>query len=140
MVKFLQLGDHLVALLDPGDSVVDELVDNLLGRLLLVDERSGLTHEEGAELVERVLAIIVATVAAVAALTHKLVEVSLVGDGALGGELLHLLHTVGLPLVDVRVVADTHRAACEDDCADVVVVAGSADGLLVSLGGTGLIG
>lgn len=70
---------------------------------------------------------------------HELLKINLIGDGTLGGELLHLSQTVGLPVVNVRVVTDTHGATSEDDGTDVVVVTGGADGILVSLGGTGLI-
>lgn len=139
---FLQLGNHLVALLHPLDGIVDELVDDGLGGLLLVDDGGALAHEEGAELLKRVVLIILlrSVVGIVVGGVHDLVEVGLIGDGALGGELLHLLGAVHLPVVDVVVVTDTHGATGEDDCADVVVVAGGADGVLVGLGGTGLIG
>lgn len=101
---------------------------------MLVDDGGALAHEEGTELVENVVIV------AVAALLHDLIEVGLVGNGALGGELLHLGLAVDLPVVNVLVVTDAHGAAGEDDGADVVVVAGSLDGLLVGLGGTGLVG
>ena len=58
----------------------------------------------------------------------------------LGRQLLDLLCALDLPVVDVRVVAHAQRTAGEDDCADVVVEAGGADGFLVRLGGTGLLG
>lgn len=132
----LQLGNHLVALLHPGDSVVDKLVNDGLGRLLLVDNGGALAHEEGAVLVEDILVIVVVVVVTC---LHNLVEIGLVGDGTLGGELLHLGLAVDLPVVDVLIVADTHGAAGEDDSLDIVVVAGSLDGLLVSFGGTGLV-
>ncbi len=120
---------------------------------MLVDNGGALAHEEGAESLERVIVLVVGEVldanllaevrsAALVALLHlhELVEIGLVGDGALGGELLHLGLAAGLPVVNVGVVADAHGATGEDDCADVVVVAGSADGLLVGAGGAGLVG
>lgn len=148
---YLQLGDELVALLDPSNGIVDKLVDNGLGRLLLVDNGSGLAHEERTEGLERVIILIVTEGlnadllgsllgGVLIASAEVLVEISLVGDGTLGGELLHLLLTAGLPVVNVRVVADAHGAASEDDCADVVVVTGSADSLLVGARSTGLVG
>ena len=60
-------------------------------------------------------------------------------DYALGGQLLDLLCAVLLPVVDVVVLADAHWATSEDDSADVVVKASSADGLLVSLRCTSLL-
>lgn len=155
--KKSQLGNHLVTLLDPKNGVVDKLVDDGLGWLLFVDDSSALAHEVRAELLKRVIAVIViilgvvvgaGSTAAVAFdsavltasfATHVLLEVDLVGNGALGNKLLHLLATVRLPVFNVRVLADTHGATGEDDGTDVVVVAGSADGILVSLGGAGLI-
>lgn len=144
--KRLQLRDHLVSLLHPRHCVVDELVYYSLGRLLLVDNGGTLAHEEWPELVKRVVAIIIALSGIVVAaggtigLVHDLVEVGLVGDCALGGELLHLGLAVDLPVVDVGVVAHAQRSAGEDERPDVVIVARGADGLLVGLGGSGLIG
>lgn len=62
------------------------------------------------------------------------------GDDTLGSELLDLLGAVLLPVQDVRVLADAQGTTSEDDSADVVLEAGSADSLLVGNGGTGLIG
>lgn len=145
----LELGNHGVALLDDLDGITNELVNDSLGGLLLVDNGSALAHEEGAESLKRVVILIVAEVldanlggellAAVIGV-EELVEVSLVGDGALGSELLHLGLALRLPVVDVRVVADAHGTAGEDDGADVVVVARGADSLLVGAGSAGLIG
>ena len=59
---------------------------------------------------------------------------------ALRRQLLDLLRAVGLPVVDVRVVAHAQRTAGEDDRADVVVEARGADGFLVRLGSAGLLG
>jgi hypothetical protein len=55
-------------------------------------------------------------------------------------QLLDLLRAVGLPVIDVRVVAYAQWAAGEDDGADVVVEASGADCLLVRLGSAGLLG
>lgn len=143
----LQLGNHLVALLEPCDGVVDKLVDNSLGGLLLVADSSGLAHEEGAELVQRIVDIdlgrvVVAAAAAtltVTARVHQLLKIGLVRDNTLCGELLDLLLTLRLPVLNVWVLAYTQGATGEDEGLDVVVVAGSADGLLVGVGGTGLV-
>lgn len=72
-------------------------------------------------------------------ITHRL-EIMLNGDLPLLGQGLDLCLSVRLPVVDVLVVPDTERSACENDRADVVVKARCADGFLVSLGGTGLLG
>lgn len=71
---------------------------------------------------------------------HELVDIGLVGELALGGELLDLLSALRLPVLNVGVLADTEGAAGEDEGADGVGEAGSADSLLVGLGGTGLLG
>lgn len=145
----LQLGKHLVAAPDPGSSIVDELINDSLGRLVLVHNSSGLAHEVGPELIDDVIDLGV-----LAGLVEDLgdalgdgglargepIDVVLERDDTLGGELADLVLALGLPLVDVGVVADAHGTAGEDDGADVVVEAGGADGLLVGLGGAGLIG
>lgn len=132
----LQLRNHLAALLHPRHGIVHKLVDDGLGRLLLIHDGGALAHEEGAELLEGVVVLVLLAALRV----HDLVEVGLVGDGALGGELLHLGGAVDLPVVDVVVVPHAHGAAGEDDGADVVVVAGGANGLLVRLGRSRLVG
>lgn len=133
----LQLCNHLVSLLHPGDGVVDKLLHHGLCGLLLVDDGSGLTHEVRSVLLQGIL-VKLGGVVIIAA--HELVQVGLVGDGALGSELLHLSLAVGLPVIDVVIVADTHGPAGEDDGANVVIVASGLDGVLVGLGGAGLIG
>lgn len=143
----LQLRNHLVALLEPCDGVVYKLVHDCLGGLLVVTHSSGLTHKEGAELIEGVINIdlggVVIAAALAAALTvarvHELLEIGLVGNDTLSSELLDLLLALGLPVLDVRVLAYTEGTTGEDEGLDVVVVAGGADSLLVGLGGTGLI-
>lgn len=131
--------------MDPLDCIVDELVHDGLGGLLLVDDGGALAHEVRAVLLEGVLVVILLLAAGgdrglLIVGAHELVQVGLVGDDALGGEVLDLLGAVDLPVVDVVVVTDAHGATGEDDGADVVVVARRADGVLVSLGGAGLIG
>lgn len=71
---------------------------------------------------------------------HELVEIGLVGELSLGGELLDLLGALGLPVLDVGVLADTEGTAGEDKGFDGVGEAGGADSLLVGLGGAGLLG
>lgn len=149
----LQLGNHLVAALHPGNGIVDKLVNDAAGRLLLVDNGGALAHEERAEGVNGVVVLVegqgldtnllggLAHLLLVARVddVHELIEIGLVGDGALGGELLHLLLALSLPVVDVGVVVDAHGAAGEDDGADVVVVTGVFDSLLVHAGSASLV-
>jgi hypothetical protein len=136
LISSLQLSNHLVAPLQPGNSVVYELIHNSLGRLLLVDNSSALAHQVRSVLVQQIL-IVVAII--ITSSLGELVEIGLVGNNTLGDELLNLGLTVGLPIIDVVVVTNTHGAAGPDDGADVVVMARCADSLLVSLGGTSLI-
>lgn len=149
MSFFLQLGlstdDELVALLQLGNSIVDKLIDDSLGGHLDVDNSGSLAHQEGAELLQGIIVVVVVGSGLdnrrrLVAAAEDLVEIGLVGDGALCGELLHLLLAVGLPVGDVGVVAHAHGPAGEDDCADVVVVARGADGVLVGLWRAGLVG
>ena len=136
----LQLRNHSVTPLHPLHSIIHKLVNHRLGRLLLVHHRRTLAHQERSELLKRVVVLILLRRVALALGVHDLVEVSLVGNGTLGGELLHLGLAVDLPVVDVVVVPHAHGAAGEDDGAHVVVVARGADGFLVGLGGAGLVG
>lgn len=136
LIGSLQLGNHLVAPLQPGNSIVYKLIHDSLGRLLLVDDSSTLAHEVRSVLVQQILVVI--TIVVTSSL-GELVEVSLVGDNSLGDKLLDLSLTVDLPVIDVVVVTDTHGTAGPDDGADIVVVARCADGFLVSLGSTGLV-
>jgi hypothetical protein len=132
----LKLGNHLVAPLQPSNGVVHKLVNDSLGRLLLVNDGSALAHEVRSVLVKDVLLIVVF---ALAGAFCELVKIGFVGNDALGDELLNLCLAVGLPVINVVVVADTHRATCPNDGTDVVIVSGCANGFLVSLGGTGLV-
>lgn len=152
-ILVLQLSNHLVTLLDPGNSIVDKLINDSFGGLLLVDNCGTLAHQVRAELLERVITVIVVllrlrgsitavgldTAMLFSFATHESLKINLIRDGALGGQLLHLLDSVGLPVVDVWVVANTHGATGEDNSTDVIVVTSSADGILVSLGSTSLI-
>lgn len=119
-----------VALPDLIHSTLHHLVDDLPRRLALVDNRTGLAHQERPGIIHGVIVDIIA---------HAL-QVVLHRNYTLGRQLLDLLRTLDLPVVDVRVVAHAQRAAGEDDCADVVVEAGGADGFLVRLGSTSLLG
>jgi len=58
-IKTLQLGNHLIAPLDPGYGIVNELVHHSLGGLLFVHNGGTLAHEERAELLERVILLLV---------------------------------------------------------------------------------
>lgn len=82
-------------------SIVDQLVNNRLGRLLLVDHSSGLTHQVGTSVVNVVVVNVVGHV----------LKVVLNGNNTLGSELLDLLSTVFLPVLDVFVLADTEGTA-----------------------------
>lgn len=101
MKWYLQLSEHLVALGEKNSSIVDKLVDDGLGRLLLVDDGSDLAHQEGTGVVEGLVINIVG----------KVLEIVLDGDDTLGGELLDLVLAVLLPVGDVGVVADTEGTA-----------------------------
>lgn len=122
--------------MQPGNGIVNKLVHDSLCGLLLVDNGSALAHEVRSVLVKDVLLIVVL---ALAGFLGELIEIGLVRDGTLGDELLDLGLTVGLPIVNVVIVADTHRAAGPDDGTDVVIVTRCADSLLVGLGGAGLV-
>lgn len=133
----LQLGNHLVASLQPRNSVVHELVHNSLCGLLLVYNSGALAHEVRSILVHHIFIIIVVVIARA---LGKLVEIGLVRDDTLGNKLLDLGLAVGLPIVDVVVVAHAHGTAGPDDSADVIVVAGCAHSFLVGLWCAGLVG
>lgn len=140
--------NHLVALLDPRNSIVYKLVHNSLGGLPLVDNSSTLAHEHGSKLVHNLVKInltllIVSDLEALGRrghlASHELVEVGLVRDLALGCELPDLSLSLGLPVFNVGVGLDAHGSAGEDDGPDVGVEIGSLDTLLVRLGGTSLV-
>jgi hypothetical protein len=95
------LSNHALALVEPLDAVIDHLVHDSLGALLLVDNSGGLAHEEGTGVVHGLVINVVA---------HSL-KVVLHGDLAARGQLLDLLGTVVLPVGNVGVVADTERSA-----------------------------
>lgn len=95
----LQLGNHLVTLLQPGNCVRDEFIDNCLRGLLLVDHRGNLAHQERTGVVQGFIINVIAQV----------LEVMLDGDDALRGELLDLLLAVLFPVLDVGVVSDPKR-------------------------------
>lgn len=126
----LQLRDQLVAGLQPFNSITDQLINNSLGRLLLVNDSGSLAHQEWTGIVHSLIIDVIT----------ELLEVVLDWDHTLGGQVLDLLLSVLLPVADVLVLADAHWATGEDDGANVVVEAGSDNGVLVSLGGTSLIG
>jgi len=116
--------------LDHLDSSINHVVNNGLGRQLVVHNGGNLAHEERAGVVEGIVINVVA----------KRFHVVLDGDLAFAGEFADLLRSVRLPIRDVRVVADAKWATSEDDGSDVVIEASGADGFLVSFGGTGLLG
>jgi hypothetical protein len=61
-------------------------------------------------------------------------------DNTLACECLDLSSSVFFPVLDIWVVAHPQWSTGEDNCADVVIMASSSDGLLVSLWCTSLIG
>lgn len=126
----LRLGDDVaISRLEPLNGIANKLVDNSPSRLLLVDNSSGLAHQEGSGVIHSLVIKVV---------TH-LLEIVLDGDYTLAGELLDLVLPVLLPVGDVGVSPHAERTTSEDDSADIVVEAGSADSLLVSLRGASLI-
>ena len=126
----LQLSNHLLSLVDPSNSVRNQLINKSLCALLLIHYGSSLAHQVGAGRVHYLIGNLVSPG----------LEIMLNGDYSLARQVLDLLRAVLFPVLDIRVVANTHRATCEDDRADIVIEASSLDGLLVSLGGAGLIG
>lgn len=97
MLRYLQLGKHLVALGQKNGGVVNELINDTLGGLLLVDHSSDLAHQIWAG----VLKIFVINV------IGDVLHVVLNRDDTLGSKLLDLLGTVVLPVEDVLVLAHT---------------------------------
>ena len=102
--NYLQLGNHLVALLQQCSGVIDKLVNNSLGGLLFIDNSGNLTHQIRTGVVESVIINIIGQV----------LEVVLHRDNTLGSELLDLLGTVLLPVQDVGVLADTQGTTLEN--------------------------
>ena len=98
---YLQLSNHLVALLQQSSSISDELVHDSLGRLLLVDNSRHFAHEEWASVVEGFIINVIGQV----------LEVVLNGNDTLGSELLDLISAVLLPVKNVRVLADAEGTA-----------------------------
>lgn len=94
--KHLQLSKHLVALSQEDSSVVNQLVDDGLGRLLVVNDSGSLTHQVRTGVVNSVVVNII----------RQVLEVVLDRDDTLGGEFLDLLGAVVLPVLDVGVLAD----------------------------------
>jgi len=125
----LQFRKHLVTLLDPCSGISNQLVNNSLGALLLVHNSGGLAHQERSCVIHSIVINVI---------TQSL-KVVLNGNNTLARKLLDLRSAVLLPVFDICVIADTERSASKDDCADIVVVASSADSLLVSLWRTSLI-
>jgi hypothetical protein len=86
-----------VALGEKNSGIVNKLVDDGLGGLLLVDDGRNLAHQEGTGVVKGLVIDIVG----------KVLKVVLDRNDALGGELLDLVLAVLLPVGDVGVIADT---------------------------------
>lgn len=90
-----------MALVNVISGILDELVDDSLGGLLLIDDGGSLAHQVGTSVVDCLVVYVIGQV----------LEVVLDGDNALGGELLDILGAVLLPVLDVFVFADTERTA-----------------------------
>lgn len=86
-----------MALGEKNSGIVNKLVDDGLGGLLLVDDGRNLAHQEGTGVVKGLVIDIVG----------KVLKVVLDRNDALGGELLDLVLAVLLPVGDVGVIADT---------------------------------
>lgn len=95
--KHLQLSKHLVALRQEDSSIVNQLVDDGLGRLLVVNDSGSLTHQVRTGVVNGIIVNII----------RQVLEVMLDRDDTLGSEFLDLLSAVVLPVLDVGVLADT---------------------------------
>lgn len=93
----LQLSNHLVALLQQNSGISDKLINDSLGRLLLVDNGGNLAHQVGTGIVQSVIIDIIGQV----------LHIVLDGDDTLSGELLNLIVAVLLPVDDVRILANT---------------------------------
>ena len=120
---------HRPTFSQPPHRIRDHLVHNILCALLLINNRSSLTHQEGPRVIHRV----------VINLITQCLEIMLDGNGALGREFLDLRGAVLLPVLDVGVHADAEGTAGEDDGADVVVEARGPDGFLVGFGRAGFV-
>lgn len=88
-----------MALLHEDGSLIDQLINDSLGRLLLVDHSGRLTHQEGTSVVNRLVINVV----------RQVLKVMLDGNDTLGGQLLDIFGSVLFPVLDVRVLADTER-------------------------------
>ena len=101
LLQFARLPHHTLPLCQALHSIIDHLIHNLLGALLLIHHRRGLAHQERARAVHGVVVDVVA----------EGFKVVLDGDGAFGGEGLDFLGAVFFPVTDVGVVADAEGAA-----------------------------
>lgn len=136
--------------MDPRNSIVDKLVNNCLGALLLVHDSGCLAHQEGAGIVHCLVIDIVTSIykqkcilerdiRVVGGGLPKSLEIMLNWNDTLARELLDFSSSVVLPVRDVCVVSYSQWSTSEDNCADVVIMASSSDSLLVSLWCTSLI-
>lgn len=99
----LQFRNHLVALGHLNSGIVDQLVNNSLGRLLLVDHSSGLAHQVRTGVVDRVVINVI----------RKVFKVMLDRNDTLGGQLLDIRGAVFFPVLNVGVLADTERTTLD---------------------------
>lgn len=88
-----------MARLHEDGSLVDQLVNDSLGRLLLVHHSGRLAHQEGTSVVNRLVIDIV----------RQVLKVMLDGNNTLRSQLLDVFGAVFFPVLDVRVLADTER-------------------------------
>lgn len=86
-----------MALLQQISGIVNKLINNSLGRLLLIDDGSDLAHQEGTGVVQGLVVNVI----------RQVLHVVLDRDDTLGGQLLDLLLAVLFPVGDVGILANT---------------------------------
>jgi hypothetical protein len=131
METCLQPRNQLRALLQLLHCLGDHLVHDGLSGLLIVDDGSDLTHQERVRVIQNFIVELVVTL--------QFLHFIFKGNYSLTRQLRNLVPTIGLPVRNVRVVADSQRPTGEDDGTDVVLKASSADSLLVSFRCTSLL-
>lgn len=97
MLRYLQLSKHLVALGQKNGCIVNELINDCLGALLLVDHSSDLAHQIWAGILKVLVINVIGDV----------LHVVFNRDDTLGSKLLDLLGAVVLPVEDVLVLTHT---------------------------------
>jgi hypothetical protein len=91
--------------LQPGDGVINELIDNGFGGLEVVDNSGSLAHQPWACIVQGLVINVV----------RKFLEVIFDWNDALLGKLFNICGTVFFPVLDIWVVANTEWAPLEEE-------------------------